>query len=94
MSGHSKWAQIKRQKGAEDAKKSLKIDWKMPDKLVQQADVDKLVKVGIGKDVKIQKEGNTAAAAAMMVWHNSLRAGSTPEIRVNGREMWAQLERG
>ena len=22
----------------------------------------------------------------MMVWHNSLRAGSTPEIRVNGRE--------
>ena len=44
---------------AEDAKKALKISWKMPDKLVQQADVDALVKVGVGKDVKIQKEGNT-----------------------------------
>jgi len=44
---------------AEDAKKALKIIWKMPDKLVQQADVDALVKVGVGKDVKIQKEGNT-----------------------------------
>ena len=44
---------------AEDAKRSLKITWNMPNKLVQQADVDALVKVGVGKDVKIQKEGNT-----------------------------------
>ena len=44
---------------AEDAKKALKINWDMPKKLVQQADVDALVKVGVGKDVKIQKEGNT-----------------------------------
>lgn len=44
---------------AEDAKKALKITWNMPNKLVQQADVDALVKVGVGKDVKIQKEGNT-----------------------------------
>jgi isoquinoline 1-oxidoreductase beta subunit len=45
---------------AEDAKKALKINWIMPDKLVQQADVEALVKVGVGKDVIIQKEGNTA----------------------------------
>lgn len=44
---------------AEDAKKALKITWEMPNKLVQQADVDALVKVGIGKDVIIQKEGDT-----------------------------------
>lgn len=44
---------------AEDAKKALKINWTMPDKLVQQADVESLVKVGVGKDVVIQKEGNT-----------------------------------
>ncbi|MEY4538565.1 MAG: hypothetical protein RLZZ306_322 [Bacteroidota bacterium] len=44
---------------AEDAKKALKINWEIPNKLVQQADVDALVKVGVGKDVKIQKEGNT-----------------------------------
>jgi isoquinoline 1-oxidoreductase subunit beta len=44
---------------AEDAKKALKINWEMPTQLVQQADVDALVKVGVGKEVKIQKEGNT-----------------------------------
>ena len=44
---------------AEDAKKALKITWKMPNKLAQQADVDALVRVGVGKDVMIQKEGNT-----------------------------------
>jgi isoquinoline 1-oxidoreductase subunit beta len=44
---------------AEDAKQQLKINWQMPEKLVQQADVDSLVKVGAGKDVMIQKEGSS-----------------------------------
>ena len=44
---------------AEDAKRQLKIDWQMPKKLVQQSDVDALIKVGAGSDVVIQKEGST-----------------------------------
>ena len=46
---------------AEDAKRQLKIDWKMPNKLVQQSDVEAIVKVGVGNDVVIQKEGKTSA---------------------------------
>jgi isoquinoline 1-oxidoreductase subunit beta len=46
---------------AEDAKRQLKIDWKMPDKLVQQSDVEALIRVGVGNDVMIQKEGKTSA---------------------------------
>jgi hypothetical protein len=29
-----------------------------------------------------------------MVWLHSIRSSETPEIRVRGREMWAELERG
>jgi isoquinoline 1-oxidoreductase subunit beta len=46
---------------AEDAKRQLKINWQMPTKLVQQSDVDALVKVGEGKSVMIQKTGSTGA---------------------------------
>ena len=46
---------------AEDAKRQLTINWQMPSKLVQQSDVDALVKVGKGKNVVIQKEGSTGS---------------------------------
>jgi isoquinoline 1-oxidoreductase subunit beta len=42
---------------AEDAKRQLKVNWQMPEKLIQQADIEALIKVGAGKDVVIQKEG-------------------------------------
>ena len=45
---------------AEDAKRQLKIDWKISDKLVQQSDVEAIVKVGVGNGVMIQKEGKTS----------------------------------
>ena len=45
---------------AEDAKRQLKVNWQMPNKLAQQSDVDALVKVGAGNDVMIQKEGNAS----------------------------------
>lgn len=46
---------------AEAAKRALKVDWKMPAKLVQQSDVDALIKVGVGDDVVIQQEGSTSS---------------------------------
>lgn len=33
-------------------------------------------------------------ATGLMVWLHSIRASQTPEIRVRGREMWAELRRG
>ena len=41
----------------------------------------------------VQKE-EPATAAGLMVWLHTIRASETPEIRVLGREMWAQLARG
>lgn len=49
----------------------------------------------IAQQIKsFQRDKNTAAAAALMVWLHSLRSSTIPEIRFLGREMWAQLERG
>ncbi len=38
--------------------------------------------------------GATSFALGTMVWLHSMRAVTYPEIRVLGREMWQQLERG
>lgn len=45
---------------AEDAKHQVDVKWQMPEKLLQQADVDALIKVGAGNDVVIQTEGSVA----------------------------------
>lgn len=41
-----------------------------------------------------QKENQKSDAAGTMVWLHSLRAQSYPELRIKGREMWAELSRG
>jgi hypothetical protein len=42
---------------------------------------------------EVQKR-EPAMAVGLMVWLHSVRASQTPEIRLRGREMWAELERG
>jgi len=42
---------------------------------------------------EVQKK-DAAKAAGLMVWLHTIRASETPEIRLLGREMWAQLSRG
>jgi hypothetical protein len=41
-----------------------------------------------------QTEQRHAEAVGAMVWLHSLRALSIPEVRLLGRQMWGQLERG
>jgi len=41
-----------------------------------------------------QKMGQTSDATGTMIWLHSIRALNVPEIRILGREMWGQLERG
>jgi hypothetical protein len=43
---------------------------------------------------KFQTSGRQAYAAGAMVWLHTLRAGSTPELRLLGRRMWGELTRG
>lgn len=45
---------------AEEAKKQIDVQWQMPEKLIQQTDLEALVKVGNGNPVSIQKEGNAS----------------------------------
>lgn len=49
---------------AEEAKRALKVNWEMPSSLVQQSDIEALVKVGVGDDVLIQKSGSTSRLEA------------------------------
>jgi hypothetical protein len=59
------------------------------------ADKAAAVQAAIVKQARaLQKDGNTAAAAALMVWLHSLRAGAYPEARLLGRRMWEQMSRG
>jgi hypothetical protein len=41
-----------------------------------------------------QKEGQLTDAAGAMVWLHTLRAFSYPELRILGRKMWGELQRG
>ena len=43
---------------------------------------------------QLQKLGQPSDAAGAMVWMHSMRAGATPELRLLGRQMWAELSRG
>lgn len=43
---------------------------------------------------KQQSLGGVAAATAMMIWHQSMRALVYPEITYLGKEMWRELRRG
>lgn len=43
---------------------------------------------------QMQKQGDTVDAAALMVWLHTLRSATTLELRMLGRELWRQLERG
>lgn len=42
----------------------------------------------------LQKERKYQAAAGLMVWVHTLRAATRPELRLLGREMWRELQRG
>jgi hypothetical protein len=43
---------------------------------------------------RYRREGRLAEAAGAMVWLHSLRALSTPDLRLLGRQMWRELQRG
>lgn len=42
----------------------------------------------------LQKAGDMAAAGSMMIWAHSIRAAINPALRVFGRQLWAELDRG
>ena len=43
---------------------------------------------------ELQKTNETAKAAGVMVWLHSMRALTYPEVRILGRQMWKELQRG
>lgn len=42
----------------------------------------------------LQKAGQQHYCAGLMVWAHTLRAMTRPELRLYGRQMWAELARG
>lgn len=46
---------------AEQAKKHVEVMWDMPEHLAQQEELEAMLKVGKGKPVSVQKEGNAAS---------------------------------
>lgn len=43
---------------------------------------------------QFQKMDQLSDACGAMIWLHSIRALNVPEIRIHGREMWAELSRG
>jgi len=43
---------------------------------------------------RMQARNSQEVAAAIMVWLHTIRAANNPDLRMLGREMWRQLERG
>ena len=44
--------------------------------------------------IALQKQNKFVAAAGMSVWVHTLRAAAAPELRVLGRAVWRELQRG
>ena len=62
------------------------------DALAHQCDMSSVALVSLIKE--FQKMGQPSDATGAMIWLHSVRALNVPEIRILGREMWKQLERG
>ena len=43
---------------------------------------------------ELQKTNKTAEAAGVMVWRHSMRSLAYPEVRLLGRQLWKELQRG
>lgn len=62
---------------------------------LSHTEADLYAPLHIGRLIKdLQKQGSMPQAAGAMVWLHSVRAILTPELRLLGREMWAELKRG
>ena len=60
--------------------------------LVAAKDISSTIR--LNQMVRAAQKEQSAGAAGLMVWLHTLRASDTPELRLLGREMWAQLARG
>jgi hypothetical protein len=63
-----------------------------PDLVVAAQDIGAAMK--LNRMIREVQQSEPAMAVGLMVWLHSVRASQTPEIRLRGREMWAELERG
>jgi hypothetical protein len=43
---------------------------------------------------EVQKDNKPYLAVGLMVWLHTLRAATTPEVRLKGRAMWGELRKG
>lgn len=70
-----------------------KFGWNLdhPD-LVMMQDIG--ASMMVGKCARHIQAKEPALATGLLVWLHTLRASSTPELRLRGRELWSQLTRG
>lgn len=53
------------------------------------------IQLNMNQFIKLsQKNDELQDAAAGMIWLHTIRAITTPEIRIHGRKMWKSLQRG
>ncbi|MGL4629719.1 MAG: molybdopterin cofactor-binding domain-containing protein [Leadbetterella sp.] len=69
---------------AEDAKRSLKVEWKLPTKLLQQSDIDSAIAIGSRNGVTVQKEGKTDIGTDFYVQSYTSPLGAHAHIEPNG----------
>jgi hypothetical protein len=63
-----------------------------PDLVASMQDIGAAMK--LNRMIREVQQKEPAMAVGLMVWLHSIRASQTPEIRMQGREMWDQLQRG
>lgn len=81
---------------ATDMRHSLRaaVGWDLLDPVAVERE-DAYAAMTVNKLIRqYQGEGKQISAASAMVWLHTLRAANILELRVSGREMWRQLQRG
>jgi hypothetical protein len=70
-----------------------KFGWNLdhPDLVIAN---DLFASMTVGKCARRIQGKEPAMATGLMVWLHTLRASGTPELRLRGRELWSQLNRG
>lgn len=79
---------------------ALREDGTLPDEALGKGeplarDAEALIPLKLSRLIKdFQALGQLQSAAGTMVWLHSMRAIVTPELRLLGRKMWEELQRG
>ena len=56
--------------------------------------IDPMIALKLNKMIRQVQKENPTFATGLMVWLHTIRTANTPELRLEGRAMWSELQRG